>query len=142
MHRREILGFLKRGVIYGLASPSIALPRDHGFKDLVKNPSLFYAAVGCSKAAEACFTHCGEVLAQGDNSLALCARNSREVLVVCNALRALAAQNSPHLVPYARLSAQICNACETECRKHPEHAACRNCADACSACAVECGRFA
>lgn len=86
-----------------------------GHDGLVRNPSLFEASVACSKAAELCVGHCVETLAQGDKSLIACGRNSREVLVVCNALRALAAQNSPHLAKFAMLSAEVCRSCEAEC---------------------------
>jgi len=142
MNRREVLSFVKFGIIYGMARPSFAAPTDAGHGSLIKNAKLFDAAFSCSKAAEACITHCVEELAQGDDSLTECARNSREVLVICNALHALAAQNSPHLCQYTRLSAEICRACETECRRHRNHATCRNCADACALCAAECGKLA
>jgi Cys-rich four helix bundle protein (predicted Tat secretion target) len=72
--------------------------------------------------------------------MAACAASSREVAVVCDGLRKLAAQNSAHLASYAKIAAEICKSCEAECRKHPQHETCKNCADACAACTVECGK--
>ena len=140
MDRREILTFLG-GTLLSVGVPGALSQNEHdGHDGLVRNPSLFEASVACSKAAELCVGHCVETLAQGDKSLIECARNSREVLVVCNALRALAAQNSPHLAKFAMLSAEVCRSCEAECRKHPQHTTCKNCAEACAACAAECSK--
>jgi Cys-rich four helix bundle protein (predicted Tat secretion target) len=100
------------------------------------------AASACSSAAEICVGHCVEMLAGGDKTLAACAASSREVAVVCNGLRSLAAQNSAYLASYAKVAAEICKSCEAECRKHSEHIACKNCGDACVACAGECGKVA
>ena len=142
MDRRELFAFLGWTFLSVNTPGAISQSKRDDHVDPVRNPSLFKASVACSKAAELCVGHCVEMLDQGDKSLIVCARNSREVLVVCNALRALAAQNSPHLADFARLSAAICKSCEAECRKHPQHATCRNCADACASCAAECGKFA
>jgi Cys-rich four helix bundle protein (predicted Tat secretion target) len=142
MDRREIVTLLG-GTLLSVRVPGAFSENERdGHDGLVRNPSLFEASVACSKAAGLCVGHCVETLAQGDKSLIACARNSREVLVVCNALRALAAQNSPHLAKFAMLSAEVCRSCEAECRKHPQHTTCKNCAEACAACAAECSKFA
>ena len=140
--RRELLTLLGGTVLcLGVQGTFAQDDRDDN-SDLVSNPSLFQASVACSRAAERCVSHCVEMLAQGDKSFIVCARNSREVLVVCNALRGLAAQDSPHLAQFTRLSAEICRSCEAECRKHLHHSTCKACADACSSCAAECSKFA
>lgn len=142
MDRREMLTFVGATLLSAGAPGAFSQNERNGHGDLIKNPSLFDASVACSKAAELCVGHCIEMFAQGDKSLIVCARKSREVVVVSNALRALAAQSSPHLAQFARLSAEICRSCEAECRKHTQHTTCKNCADACDACAAECNKFA
>lgn len=82
-------------------------------------------------------------MAEGDKSLAGCARSVQQMLPVCAALQQLAVQRSPHLAAYARVAAQICRDCEKECRRHEgHHAACKDCAEACAACAKECESLA
>jgi Cys-rich four helix bundle protein (predicted Tat secretion target) len=81
------------------------------------------------------------MLAGGDKSLLECTATAREMTVVCDGLRTLAAQNSPHLAKYAKLAAEVCKDCEAECRKHEQHPSCKACADACAACAAECGKL-
>jgi Cys-rich four helix bundle protein (predicted Tat secretion target) len=141
MDRREMLTIFGATLLGAGATGASPQNERDGHSDLIRNPSLFDASVVCSKAAELCVGHCVEMFARGDKSLIVCARNSREVLVVSNALRALAAQSSPHLAQFARLSAEICRSCEAECRKHPQHSTCKNCADACAGCADECKKF-
>jgi len=114
----------------------------HHHEGGAKNQALIDAASACSSTAEICVGHCVEMLAGGDKTLAACAASSLEVAVVCNGLRALAAQNSAHLASYAKVAADVCKSCEAECRKHAEHMACKNCGDACAACAVKCGKVA
>jgi Cys-rich four helix bundle protein (predicted Tat secretion target) len=134
----------RRGMLFAMGAAAMtasALPTSgqemphHHHEGGAKNRASIDAASNCSSAAELCTSHCVEMLAAG-------AASSREVAVVCEGLRSLAAQNSVHLASYARVAAEICKSCETECRKHAEHMACKNCADACVACAVECGKLA
>ena len=62
-----------------------------------------------------------------------------QTLAICAALQSLANLNSPHLAKVAAAAADICKACETECRKHDEkHATCKACGDACAACVKQC----
>jgi len=107
-----------------------------------KNQPLADAAAKCSSAAEVCTSHCVEMLAGGDKSMAPCAASSREVAVVCDGLRALAAQNSAHLASYAKVATEVCKSCQAECQKHAQHAACKSCAEACAACITECEKMA
>jgi Cys-rich four helix bundle protein (predicted Tat secretion target) len=82
-------------------------------------------------------------MAEGDKSLAACARSVNALTAVCGALAVLAAQNSPLLARYAVVAKDVCKACEDECLKHAEkHAPCKACADACADCARECAKIA
>lgn len=145
MDRREMLFALGAAAVSASALPGnsqeMSMSHHHPMSG-AKNQMLIDAASGCSSAAELCTSHCVEMLAEGDKTLAACAASSRETAVVCNGLRSLAAQNSAHLASYAKLAAEICKSCEAECRKHPQHETCKNCAEACAACAVECGKVA
>lgn len=141
MDRRELFCALGAAAVTAGALPALAQHEHHGSAG-AKNQALIDASSACSSAAEHCVTHCVEMLAEGDKTLLPCAKTSREVAVVCGGLRALAAQNSPHLAQYAKMAAEICKSCEAECRKHPQHPVCKNCAEACAACAAECSKAA
>ncbi len=137
MDRRELLGALGAAAMTAAAAPALGQHEHHGSA----HQSLANAASACSTAADACVTHCVDMLAGGDKSLQKCAVTSREVATVCSGLQSLAAQDSPHLASYAKVAAEICKACEAECRKHPEHAVCKSCGDSCAACAAECQKL-
>ncbi len=127
----------ERGVSQGMADmPGM----DHSAAP--KHQALIESASKCSSSAEACTTHCVQMLAAGDKSLLACAASSREVAVVCSGLFSLASQDAPDLAKYAKLTAEICTICEAECRKHPQHPPCVRCGDACAACAKECSKVA
>jgi Cys-rich four helix bundle protein (predicted Tat secretion target) len=105
--------------------------------------ALFQSANACVAAAQLCQAHCQVLFASGDRSLADCSRSVDALVPVCQALAALAAQESPFLPEYAKVAAGICRACEQQCRKHEkEHSQCRDCADACAACAKQCDAVA
>ena len=93
----------------------------------------------CVSKGEVCLTHCYELLAQGDKSMASCAKTVREMLALCNALRSLAFQQAPALPKLAAVALDACARCEAECRKHEKmHSQCKECGDSCAACAAEC----
>ncbi len=141
MDRREILGMLGATAMGASALPAMG-QHDHSGHAAGAHKSLADAASACSTAADACVTHCVDMLAGGDKSLQYCAATSREVATVCSGLQSLAAQNSPHLASYAKVAAEICKDCEAECRKHSQHAVCKACGDSCAACAAECEKVA
>ncbi|CAH2602996.1 Four-helix bundle copper-binding protein [Rhodovastum atsumiense] len=109
----------------------------------IPHQRIIASAADCVRTGELCLTHCLEVLATGDTSLAGCARSVDQLVAVCAALQKLAASASPHLPALARVAIPICEDCERECRRHAEHhATCRDCAEACQACAEECRKLA
>ena len=140
MNRRDLMLAVGAAGISVAGMPALGQEVSRVHPVPIKREALFDAASKCSKSAEICIGHCDEMHATGDKTLSACAASAREVLVVCNALRALAAQDSAHLVRYARLAGEICKSCEAECHKHVQHQACGGCADACAACAAECGK--
>jgi len=145
MDRRGMLFAMGAAAVSASALPGISqeMPMSHHhMMGGARHQALIDAASNCSSAADICVGHCVEMLAGGDKTMAACTASSREVAVVCEGLRALAAQNSAHLASYAKVAAEICKSCEGECRKHPQHEVCKNCADACAACAIECGKVA
>jgi Cys-rich four helix bundle protein (predicted Tat secretion target) len=100
---------------------------------------LFDAALDCVKAGEICQAHCFDLFAQGDNSVAACARSVAVMKPVCVALAQMAVEKSPLLPRYAAVCADVCRSCEEECRKHADkHAPCKACMEACAATAREC----
>ncbi len=77
MDRRELLGVLGMAAATASAVPAFAQHEHHGSEGAHK--SLADAASACSTTADACVTHCVEMLAGGDKSLQYCAATSREV---------------------------------------------------------------
>lgn len=142
MDRREVLRAVGGAAFFVNMLPVEGHGEQQRLAHAAKHRALFEAANRCSKAAENCVCHCIEMTAAADKGMAECAASSREVLVVCNGLRALAAQDSAHLALYAKVAAQICKSCEAECRKHLQHPVCKVCGDACAACATECAKLA
>ncbi|MBF0283800.1 MAG: four-helix bundle copper-binding protein [Magnetococcales bacterium] len=105
--------------------------------------ALIQSASNCLVVGQMCVQHCMMVMAAGDPTLIECAKSVRDMLSVCSALQQLAAANSPHLPAMAKVAADVCDACEKECRKHEAlHMACKACAEACKACSVECRKVA
>lgn len=140
MERRELLRTLGAAAVTAAAVPGFA-QHEHHHGGMAKNQALINAAGNCSSKAEVCLSHCQELLAQGDKSMAACAATTREVAVACTALRSLAAQSAPSLAQYAKVTAEVCSRCEAECRKHEkQHQVCKDCADACAACRAECAK--
>jgi Cys-rich four helix bundle protein (predicted Tat secretion target) len=143
MERREFVTGL--GVVAAAAAASSTFAQDHSQHShgAAPNQALINDASQCVSAGEVCLTHCQEMLAQGDKSLADCAKSVRELVTVCGGLRSLAAQNAAILPKYAGLAADVCKGCEAQCRKHEsQHAVCKACADACAACYTECKKVA
>jgi Cys-rich four helix bundle protein (predicted Tat secretion target) len=81
------------------------------------------------------------MLATGDKSMGECAKTTSEMVAVCGALLALAAQGAPSLPKFATVCLEVCRRCEAECRRHA-HPPCKDCAAACAACAAECMKIA
>jgi Cys-rich four helix bundle protein (predicted Tat secretion target) len=139
MQRRELLIAAGSVVAAGFAAADQTPEHHH---DASGSP-LLDAAVHCVKAGDICQSHCIDLLAQGDTSLAGCARSVESVRSVCRTLAVLAAQKSPLLPHYAAVAKEACQDCEQECHKHADkHAVCKACEDSCAVCAKECGKAA
>jgi Cys-rich four helix bundle protein (predicted Tat secretion target) len=143
MNRRELIevmgaaGLLAAGVAEGDTPAPAHEHHDHAamtgkYGDLVADTTR------CVNTGEACVAHCITMLGQGDKELAACAKTVQDTIAACTALRQMAAANSPFVPKMAGLVADICTACETECRKHEKHPVCRDCGEACARCAKEC----
>lgn len=141
MQRRQLLaGF---GAAAATAIPNAAAQsQPHHVHGTAAYQTLADKASDCVSKGEACLTHCHELLAQGDKSMASCAKSVREMLALCNALRSIASQGAPTLPKLAGVAMDACTRCEAECRKQEMHAPCKACADACAACAAECKKVA
>ncbi|MGA4554530.1 four-helix bundle copper-binding protein [Methylorubrum aminovorans] len=100
--------------------------------------ALKEASARCVATGNDCLGHCFAMLAMKDTSMAACMKATYDLVHACAALETLAAVNSPHTRAMARAVADICTACETECAKFPDIAACRACREACRTCAAEC----
>lgn len=79
-------------------------------------------------------THCIEILASGDASMAACARAVRDMLAVCATSRSLILTGSSFAGQQVALCREACVICRGECLPHAEHhASCGACAEACAA---------
>lgn len=143
MQRREILTGLG-AVASAMAVPAaLAQSEHHHEHGKAAHQALADTASACIGKGEICLTHCVELLAQGDKSMASCARSVREMLALCSALRSLAHQEAPALPKLAAVCLDACTRCEAECRKHASvHAQCKECGESCAACAAECKKIA
>jgi Cys-rich four helix bundle protein (predicted Tat secretion target) len=138
MNRRTFLSAaigtttLIAGGVHALAQQG----HDHGVSSTggIQHPKLAAAAAECVLKGQECIDHCISVVKAGDVSIADCMRSVEELVAACGALRVLTISNSKNLRDFARAVEPICQTCETECRKHEKHAACKACGESCAAC--------
>jgi Cys-rich four helix bundle protein (predicted Tat secretion target) len=138
MNRRQVLG----GIGFLAAATSTVEPGHSQTPAGGASKALLSSASVCVSAGEACLTHCLEMLAAGDKTMAACAKTARETMAVCGALLSVAAQGAPSLSKLAAVAFDVCKRCEAECLKHAQHSPCKDCAAACGACAAECKKVA
>lgn len=93
----------------------------------------------CIEKGEVCLTHCIMLMGEGDRSMAACAASVRDMLASCRALVGLAAAESKFAPKLAAFCAEVCDACEAECKKHADkHKPCKECMESCIECAKAC----
>jgi Cys-rich four helix bundle protein (predicted Tat secretion target) len=140
MDRREALTGLGAITLAALADSASAQEHEHHhMHDAPKNQALVDAAADCVQKGQACVTHCNKLLGEGDKDMSACQTTALQAIAVCAAVQQLGNLNSPHLAKVAAAAADICKACEDECRKHEKkHVSCKECGDACAACAKQC----
>jgi Cys-rich four helix bundle protein (predicted Tat secretion target) len=137
MNRRQVLG----GVGFLAAAATTVEQAQSQSSAGVANKALVATASECRSKGELCLSHCLDMLATGDKSMGACSKTANEMVAVCGAMIALAAQGAPSLAKFAAVCADVCRRCEAECRKHT-HQPCKDCATACAACAAECKKIA
>jgi len=143
MDRREMLRTL--GAVGAVAAPAaMAQQQATHVHAIADHQALIATSSNCVVKGEACMAHCQQMLADGDRSmLPECPRTGIEMVTLCGALRALAAQDAPTLPKLAAVVQDACTRCEAHCRKSAKtHAHCKECADACAACVTECRKVA
>jgi len=138
MNRREIL----RGAGVLAAAVAAAQPGRSQSSAGVADKALVATASDCLSKGQICLNHCLAMLASGDKSMAACSKTANEMIAVCGAMLALAAQGAPSLPKFATVCLDVCKRCEAECNKHAQHSPCKDCATACAACQVECKKIA
>jgi Cys-rich four helix bundle protein (predicted Tat secretion target) len=89
-----------------------------------------------------CLQHCLNLMSEGDDSMAECAKTVRAMLPMCQGLQELASQSSTHLKEFAKLCSTVCRDCQKACKKHENHhEICKRCMDSCDRCAGACDKF-
>ena len=64
------------------------------------------------------------------------------MVIMCNALTAMASHESPYLKRLARVCIDVCRTCAKECRKHADkHPECKACLEGCEECIKECRKI-
>lgn len=102
-----------------------------------KYGALIDSASDCIKKGELCISHCVDMMAGGDKTMGPCSKTVRDMLAMCETLVKLATSNSEFTKKHATLCLDVCKKCEDECRKHPKHKVCMNCAESCKECMEE-----
>jgi Cys-rich four helix bundle protein (predicted Tat secretion target) len=137
MERREFIAAV--GAVAAVASASQAFAQGAAASmHPGKYKALEEAAGHCVATGNDCLRHCFGMLAMKDVSMAGCTDAAYQLVAACGALQSLAALNSKHLPAFAKVVAEICTACQTECEKFPDVAECKSCAASCKTCAVAC----
>ena len=100
--------------------------------------ALIKESLHCIETGNACGAHCIDDIRKGNTELIECLVQVQDLVNACQGLVQMAAYDSEHLKTYAAAIIDVCNTCETECRKFADiHEVCKNCSDACAACAEE-----
>lgn len=142
MERREFLTAIGVGAAaLAAASPTVAQAAAMSMHP-PKYKTLQESAAHCVATANDCIRHCIGMAAMNDNSMSGCLNTAYQVVVACGALQALAAVNSPQTPAFAKATAEICAACQTQCEKFPDVAECKACAASCKECAEACRKAA
>jgi Cys-rich four helix bundle protein (predicted Tat secretion target) len=96
------------------------------------NDALIPAYQTCIQTAEACISHCQQLLAQGDKSLGDCLRTALDTDTLCSAVLKMAGLNSRFTAAIAKQSIPVMQACVEACKEHVDHhVQCKACHDAC-----------
>lgn len=138
--RRTVLLSLSAGALSALA-PGLAQGEDNTGKQTTQTPhqALAETALDCVGWGERCQKHIMTLFLAGDTSLAQCSARIHDMVAVCNALASLAAAESDHLKPFAKVCIDVCKSCEQECRKHEQHhPICKDTAEACARVVAAC----
>jgi Cys-rich four helix bundle protein (predicted Tat secretion target) len=134
MDRRTLLSAAAGATALVVGGAHAQQAQDHSAHGAGQHQKLAAAAGECVLKGQECMNHCINVVKAGDTSLADCMKSVEDLIAACNALRVLTISNSTNLRTFARAVEPICQACETECRKHERHAECKACGDSCKAC--------
>ena len=145
MERRDALKTVAAVAAGLMAGSAMAANHDHHHHhgSARKYGALAASSADCLKTGQACIAHCLVLLGQGEKEMAACAQSVSELLATCDALMQLSIQESKFTPAMAKVAAEVCAACEKECRKHEKkHAECKACADSCAACLKDCKAIA
>lgn len=97
-----------------------------------------------------CIAACSECIVESNNCansdlneqdikiLVRCIKLNRDCAAICALAMEAMAADSEFVKQICKLCAEICDACEDECKKHSHMEHCSKCAEACGKCAVEC----
>jgi Cys-rich four helix bundle protein (predicted Tat secretion target) len=115
--------------------------RHHKHHEL-KHQDLVEAALECVAKGQACISHCLDLMANGDTSVAECAKSVNLMTPFCDTFARFAVADSAHLKDMAKMCVKVCENCEKACHEHEdEHVECYECAEACRDLIKACGKY-
>ena len=97
--------------------------------------SMIEALHECMVACNHCYDAC--LKEENVKMMVDCIRLDRECADICAYLEQAISRGTPFLSELSQVCAAICEACSSECEKHP-HEHCQTCAAACLKCAEAC----
>jgi Cys-rich four helix bundle protein (predicted Tat secretion target) len=107
-----------------------------------KHQDLVDAALECVAKGQACISHCLDLMASGDTSVAECTKSANLMTPFCDTFARFAVADSALLKDMAKMCVMVCENCEKMCHEHEdEHVECFECAQACRNSIKICGRY-
>lgn len=102
-----------------------------------ENKDCIEACLECASLCNLCAAACLNEEESEVGTLTDCIRLNLECAISCYAASEMLTYGSDRSADYCRLCAELCEACERECRKH-NYDQCREASRACLKCAMEC----
>lgn len=89
-------------------------------------------------AAMCCFCSVASLEEETVNSMVASIKRNLDCSEMCTLLSSFLSRNSPHAAHLLKECIELCEACATECERHPNMDHCQECAETCRKCAEAC----
>jgi len=145
MTRRELLA--SAGILSTVLMSGASFADNKGASEISKDKlkKAVDTSFDCLKKGEACYSHCLDMLAQGDTSMNNCHPSLQNMMAACTAMTKVGTYGSAKTQSIKHLAAacaDLCKECADACKLHAEHAVCKSCMEACNKCVDACNDVA